>query len=224
MWNVFLLKWNGRSVFLESTTTSTPDLELYKDAAGSVGFGVYFQGKWFQGHWPPHMLLNRERGISIKWQELSAIVVACAIWHPHFKGKRLQFWCDNESVVSIINSLHSKAPLIMDLVRKFVLLSMEHDFLARVRHVPLPLSDAAFLGPRTRRRQISLYYPAFTDDPLRKEVLTHASWGLSKNTNRAYSCGEKRFLQFCLMNRLLGPDGDVLPASEETHLFCLQSR
>ena len=136
MWTVFLSKWNGRSLFLESSATPTPDLELYTDAAGSVGFGGYFQGKWFQGHWPPHMLLNRERGISIDWQELFPIVVACAIWHPLFKGKRLQFWCDNESVVAIINSGHSKAPLIMELVRKLVLLSMEHNFLVRARHVP----------------------------------------------------------------------------------------
>ena len=50
-------------------------------------------------------------------------------------------------------------------------------------------------------------------------MLTYASWGLSKNTNRTYSCGEKRFLQFCLMNRLLGPDGDVLPASEGTLVY-----
>ena len=50
-------------------------------------------------------------------------------------------------------------------------------------------------------------------------MLTYASWGLSMNTNRAYNCGEKRFLQFCLMNRLLGPDGDVLPASEGTLVY-----
>ena len=75
-------------------------------------------------------------GISIEWQELFLIVVACAIWYPLFKGKRLQFWCDNQSVVSIRKSGHSKAPLIMELVRKLVLLSMEHNFLVRARHVP----------------------------------------------------------------------------------------
>ena len=50
-------------------------------------------------------------------------------------------------------------------------------------------------------------------------MLTYASWGLSKNTNRAYSSGEKRFLQFCLINCLLGPEGDVLPASEGTLIY-----
>ena len=48
--------------------------------------------------------------------ELFPIVVACALWYPEFSGKRLQFWCDNESVVAIINQGHSKAPRIMDLV------------------------------------------------------------------------------------------------------------
>ena len=114
MWKVFLANWNGRSLSLESSPTPTADLELYTDAAGSIGFGGYWQGKRFQGHWPPHMRLNREQGISIEWQELFPIVVACSIWHPFLSGKRLQFWCDNQSVVSIINSGHSKVPRIMD--------------------------------------------------------------------------------------------------------------
>ena len=136
MWKAFLAGWNGRSFFLDTTVTPSPDLELYTDASGSVGFGGYFRGQWFQGRWPPHMQLHRERGISIEWQELFPIVVACAIWFPHFSGKRVQFWCDNESVVAIINSGHSKAPRIMDLLRFLVLISMKHNFFVRARHVP----------------------------------------------------------------------------------------
>ena len=135
MWNAFLVGWNGRSFFLDTTVTP-PDLELYTDASGSVGFGGYFRGQRFQGRWPPHMQIHRERGISIEWQELFPIVVACAIWFPHFSGKRVQFWCDNESVVAIINSGHSKAPRILDLLRFLVLISMKHNFFVRVRHVP----------------------------------------------------------------------------------------
>ena len=136
MWKIFLSKWNGRSFFLESTPTPAQNLELYTDAAGSIGFGGYFQGRWFQGHWPPNVQLNQQQGISIEWQELFPIVVDCAIWHPLLAGKRLQFWCDNLSVVSIINSGHSKIPRIMDLVRRLVFLSMQHNFVVRARHVP----------------------------------------------------------------------------------------
>ena len=135
MWKVFLDQWNGRSFFLDSAITPSPDLELFTDAAGSIGFGGYFRGKWFQGRWPACMHLSRERGISIEWQELFPIVVACALWYPEFSGKRLQFWCDNESVVAIINQGHSKAPRIMDLVRFLVLISMKHNFFVRARHV-----------------------------------------------------------------------------------------
>ena len=136
MWKTFISSWNGRSFFLNSTLTPTPDLELYTDAASTVGFGGYFQGKWFQGKWPVHLYICKQQGISIEWQELFPIIVACDIWHSHFSGKRLQFWCDNESVVAIINSGHSNSPRIMDLMRHLVLLSMEHNFLVRAQHVP----------------------------------------------------------------------------------------
>ena len=133
MWKGFLAKWNGCSFFLDSFVTSSPDLELYTDAASTIGF---VNGKWFQGRWPPHLLIDKCKGISIEWQELFPIVLACALWYPHFSGKCLQFWCDNESVVAIINSGHSKAPRIMDLVRFLVLISMKHNFLVWTRHVP----------------------------------------------------------------------------------------
>lgn len=136
MWKAFLDGWNGRSFFLDATVTPSPDMHLYTDASGTIGFGGYFNGKWFQGRWPPHMHLNKDRGISIEWQELFPIVVACAIWFPHFSGKRIQFWCDNESVVAILNSGRSRAPRIMDLLRFLVLISMKHNFFIRARHVP----------------------------------------------------------------------------------------
>ena len=87
MWKAFLAGWNGHSFFLDTTVTPSPDLELYTDASGSVGFGVYYRGLWFQGRWPPHMQLHREQGISIEWQERFPIVVACAIWFSDFSGR-----------------------------------------------------------------------------------------------------------------------------------------
>ena len=135
MWKVFLFTWNGRSFFLGSSPTPAPNLELYTDTGGSRGFGGYFQGKWFQGLGPPHIRLNKQTGISIEKQELFPIVVPCARWHPFLAGNCLQFWCDNISVVSVINAGHSKAPRIMDLVRLLVLLSMKHNFVVRAHHV-----------------------------------------------------------------------------------------
>ena len=86
MWKAFLAGWNGRSFFLDTTVTPSPDMHLCTDASRTIGFGGYFNGKWFQGKWPLHMHLNKDRGISIEWQELFPIFVACAIWFPHFAG------------------------------------------------------------------------------------------------------------------------------------------
>ena len=61
MWKAFLTKWNGRSFSLESFVTTSPYLELYTDAASTVGFGGYLNGKWFQGRWPPHCSLTSAR-------------------------------------------------------------------------------------------------------------------------------------------------------------------
>ena len=44
MWKAFLAGWNGRSFFLDTTVTPSPDLELYTDASGSVSFGVISVG------------------------------------------------------------------------------------------------------------------------------------------------------------------------------------
>ena len=123
-------------VGLPYRVTPSPEIELFTDAASTVGFGGYFKGQWFQGRWPPYLLLNRQQGLSIEWQELFPIVVACTIWHPHFAGKQLQLSCDNESVVTIINSRHSKVSRIMDLLRALTLLSMKHNFFVCARHVP----------------------------------------------------------------------------------------
>ena len=141
MWETFLTGWNGRSFFLNSSVTPSPHLERFTDAA--IGLGGYFNGKWFQGRRPPHLALSKDKGISIEWQERFPIVVACAIWYPHFAGKRLQFWCDNESVVTIINSGHSKVPRIMDLLRFLTLTSMKHKFFVRARHIPGVANDIA---------------------------------------------------------------------------------
>ena len=40
-----------------------------------------------------------------------------------WSGKRILMWCDNQSVVAIINLKHSKSPRIMDLVHSITLIN-----------------------------------------------------------------------------------------------------
>ena len=108
MWLTFLNHWNGVSLFLGGDVLSSPDLQLFTDASGSHGYGGYLNGEWFQAPWLPQHFLNPTMGISVDWQELFAIYIACYLWGPWWSDKHICMWCDNLPVVSIINSKRSK--------------------------------------------------------------------------------------------------------------------
>ena len=49
-WWVHLLdQWHGVSFWLLPGLSRAVDIEVASDAAGSFGFGAYFQGLWFSG-------------------------------------------------------------------------------------------------------------------------------------------------------------------------------
>ena len=44
MWETFLTGWNGHSFFLNSSITPSPHMELFTDAASTIGFGGTLMG------------------------------------------------------------------------------------------------------------------------------------------------------------------------------------
>ena len=155
MWELFVRGWNGKSFFLNKAWESSLNLHLFTDASGSRGFGGIYGSQWFQGTWLAHQTLSSP-GVSIAWQELYAIVVACAIWGPEWTRKRILFHCDNSAVVSIINTKRSKSERVMSLVRKLTLLTLQYSFYFKAVHVPGAMNEVAdslsrFQGDRFRR-------------------------------------------------------------------------
>ena len=74
-------------------------------------------------------------------------------------------------------------------------------------------------GQLLPRRIGPLHHPGFVNDPLKDEVLDFASWGLAWGTNRTHGSGERRFIHFCLLHRLVHDSGDILPASGGTLIY-----
>ena len=107
MWLAFLEHWNGVSFFLGDTVLSSPDLQLFTDASGSLGYGGYPNGQWFQSHWLPQHCLNPATGISIDWQELLAIYIACFLWGPHWSGK---LFVSGVTTYPLLSSLTQNVP------------------------------------------------------------------------------------------------------------------
>ena len=62
-------------------------------------------------------------------------------------------------------------------------------------------------GRRLPRHKKTLYHPAFNRKRLR--CTQSGDWH-----RLVYGLGEKRSIQFCLSNRLMSREGDILPASE----------
>ena len=110
-WLRFLPSWNGLAIIPDPHWTKLPDLELFTDASGSLGYGIFYIGHWLADPWPPEL---RDR--SIQWQELYPILLACLLWGQQWSGKKLLFHCNNQSVVDIWASGTSRDPLIMHLV------------------------------------------------------------------------------------------------------------
>lgn len=55
------------------------DIKLFTDAAPSIGFGGYYQGRWFASPWPPQLLDTPQSSASSALFELYQIVVAASL-------------------------------------------------------------------------------------------------------------------------------------------------
>ena len=71
-------------------------------------------------------------GISIAWEELFPLVVACHLQGSTFSNKHILFFCDNQSVVKIVNSKQSCIPGVMDLVHHLTIPTLEYHFYLKV--------------------------------------------------------------------------------------------
>lgn len=164
IWKQFVSGWNGASFFLSVSWVDSDSLQLFTDASGTLGFGGIFGSKWFQGHWESQQQLDQP-GISIAWQELFALVVACHLWGRFFANKRIILFCDNESVVNIVNSKRSRIPRVMDLVRHLTLLTLKYNFYLRVRHIEGKKNEIADSLSRFQMERFRLLVPHADQSP-----------------------------------------------------------
>jgi len=107
-WHLFASLWNGLSFFHHIL----PDHKILIDASGSWGCGAVFGTHWLQVAWS-----NVWLRMDIMAKELVPIVLSCAVWGSLLSGTRVEFKCDNRSVVNSINKGSSKEPIVMHLLQ-----------------------------------------------------------------------------------------------------------
>ena len=111
------------------------ELKFFSDASlnGNLGFGARFQKEWTYGKWPEKFI--EECSPSIEFVELFGLTVAVFIWAKKLKDSRSVVFCDNESVVHMINNTSSSCCQCMKLIRAIVLKGLQHNFRIFAKHV-----------------------------------------------------------------------------------------
>ena len=90
--------------FMDSMALEAQEIDMFSDASGNfqLGFGAYCGPEWTYGQ--RNREFCEEHKPSIEYLELLAVGVAVLNWIRLFENKRIVLFCDNESVVHMINN------------------------------------------------------------------------------------------------------------------------
>ena len=110
-------------------------INFYSDASANkdFGYGAVFGDKWIFGRRERNFIQTREP--SIEFLELFALCAGIFTWSEHLAGTRIVVFCDNISVVYMVNNLTSSCIQCMKLIRLLTLDNLKNDRQVFVRHV-----------------------------------------------------------------------------------------
>ena len=115
MWLIFL---NHETAFARpfadfKLDNDSQELDWYTDASTTLGCGGYFGSNWFIAEWDLDTIKLKP---SINYLELYAVAVSVLNWLPLVANKRVTLFCDNMSVVQMVNSTSSSCKNCMVLL------------------------------------------------------------------------------------------------------------
>lgn len=161
MWHKFMQQFNGRCMFLHDQWLASDSLNLYTDSASTVGCAGVFGSLWFAERWSDDFKQNH-----INLLELFPIVVAVEIWGHLMANHKITFYSDNTTTVFILNKQTSKDPKMMQLVRRLVLATLQHNILFRAEHIEGRLNVVADCLSRFQFQQAFLHCKTLSKTPV----------------------------------------------------------
>ena len=117
-------------MFPSDVWDNSEHLHFYTDAS-NIGFGAVFGQHWFVEEWSQHLM-----AFHITVKERVPIVLAVETWGDVLKNRCVRFHCDNLAVVNIINKQSSKENIIMSLIRRLVLKTLQSNITFLAEHIP----------------------------------------------------------------------------------------
>ena len=123
-WWAFATQWNGRFLL---TTTGDQSVELTSDTSGNWGCGAWCELKWFQMQWHKRFLNCNKRAGSNYY---------CSSYlGKDWIGHRVIARCDNESIMTVLNSRYSKEPYVMSMQRTLLFIEAPLQFSISSQHI-----------------------------------------------------------------------------------------
>ena len=129
--------------FMDFQPYSAVDIDMYSDASRNFnkGFGAYCCSHWCYGQWDAMFMDKYEP--SIQYLELFGVTVAVTNWIHLFQNKRIYLFCDNQSVVQMINSSSARYKNCMVLIRLITLAGLQNNTRIFAKYVPTLKNDKA---------------------------------------------------------------------------------
>ncbi|XP_078537286.1 uncharacterized protein LOC144823027 [Lissotriton helveticus] len=132
VWLRFLQDFNGVSLFF-ADEDMVWQVQLFTDASGAHGFGIFWEGRWCAAGWPAHW---KDQGRSIAFLELFPLLVALHLWGDEFQNRSVLFHVDNLAVVHLVNHQKARDLRVLRLLRAFMLRCLQLNIVFKARHVP----------------------------------------------------------------------------------------
>ncbi|MEW8546060.1 MAG: reverse transcriptase domain-containing protein [Candidatus Thiodiazotropha sp.] len=129
-WYRFLPLYNGVSMMVMEEW-SHPD-EIFSSDSCLSGCGGFWNGNYFHTIFPDKI---RHKSYHINILEMLSVIICLKLWSSHFKGKRIQVFCDNASVCSVLNSGRAKCEILQDCLREIAFLSAISECEIRAVHL-----------------------------------------------------------------------------------------
>ena len=116
-----------------SSVIIADDIDMFSDASGSIGMGAICGKDWMYQKWDQEFV--RSSKPSIEYLELYSVTAAVLTWIHQFRNKRIILFCDNKSVVDMINYTTTSCKNCMVLIRMIVLKGLTENVRVFAKHV-----------------------------------------------------------------------------------------
>ena len=130
-WRRFLRAYNVVSM-ISTAQWSSPG-EVFTTDACLTGCGGLCGDQYFHAAFPSFVV---QHTLDINCLELLTIIVALHLWGLRWSGLRLTVRCDNEVVVTVLNTGRCRNSFLNSCLRELCYLAAIHEFEIRAVHVP----------------------------------------------------------------------------------------